>query len=64
VAKKFQVTVVKLGKAIIASLMSLEPSARNTSVPAEQILANSFINGVLLKSVEKNSNLVTVGQRI
>jgi len=53
VAKKFQVAVVKLRKAIIASLMSLQPSARNTSFPAEQIFVNSFINGFLLKFVEK-----------
>jgi hypothetical protein len=55
VTKKFQVAVVKLRKAIIASLMSLQPSARNTLIPAGQIFVNYFINSFffLLKSVEK-----------
>lgn len=39
-------------------------AARNTSVPAGQIFVNSFINSFLLKSVEKNSSLLRVGQRI
>jgi len=64
-AKKFQVAVVKLRKAIIAPVTPLHPSARNSSVPAGQIFVNSFINSFfLLKSVEKNSSLVRVGQRI
>ena len=42
-AKKFQVAVIKLRKAIIASLNPLQPSARNTSVPAGQIFVNFFI---------------------
>jgi len=64
VAKKYQVAVEKLRKAIIASLVPLQPSARNTSVPAGQIFVNSFIKSFLLKFFEKNSCLVTVGQRI
>lgn len=63
-SKSFQVTVVKLRKAIIGSVMPLQPSARNTLDSAGQIFVNSFINSFLLKSVEKNSSLVGVGQRI
>lgn len=64
-SKKFQIVVVKLRKAIIAPVMPLHPSARNTSVPARQIFMDSFINSFfLMKSVEKNSSLVRVGQRI
>ena len=43
-AKKFQVAVVKLRKAIIAPVTPLQPSARNTSVTAAQIFVNSFMN--------------------